>query len=79
MRVLVADDNPVARTTLEAVLMAVGNRLAFRDYVPELDAAADRRGRGYAVLLCAGWGGGMAKIFGESLLAHFFSKQRQGR
>ena len=33
-------------------LMAVGNRLAFKDYVPELHAAADRSGRGYAVLLC---------------------------
>jgi diguanylate cyclase (GGDEF)-like protein len=33
-------------------LMAVGNRLAFMDYVPELHAAADRSGRGYAVLLC---------------------------
>jgi diguanylate cyclase (GGDEF)-like protein len=32
--------------------MAVGNRLAFKDYVPELHAAADRSGRGYAVLLC---------------------------
>ncbi len=33
-------------------LMAVGNRLALKDYLPQLHAAAGRSGRGYAVLLC---------------------------
>ena len=33
-------------------LMAVGNRLAFTDYLPGLHAAAGRSDRGYAVLLC---------------------------